>query len=153
MQRHHSTGLTIPQAKKKMFRLPWPGAPNTYPPNCFTAISIQSWAFLQALTSATYRPGKSHRSSPPRPGFYRTEHVQDGRPYQDVTHHLLKWRSVLQAGGHKIGLQLAAQYNAREEFDIVRSSSNKRPQIDLNILTLTEDLTWEHQKKKFFSAC
>ncbi|RYG05128.1 MAG: TonB-dependent receptor [Chitinophagaceae bacterium] len=66
------------------------------------------------------------------------------RPYQDVMHRLFKLKSVLYKGAHKFNLQLAAQYNKRQEYDIVRSSNNTRPQLDLSILTLTEDLSWDH---------
>jgi iron complex outermembrane receptor protein len=113
-----------------------------------TKLGIFTGAHIGNLTDLA----KAIEATRPDPVFTGQNTYKMARPYQDVTHHLLKWRSVLQAGSHKIGLQLAAQYNAREEFDIVRSSTNKRPQIDLNILTLTEDLTWEHQKKKFFSG-
>jgi iron complex outermembrane receptor protein len=113
-----------------------------------TKLGIFSGAHIGNLTDLA----KAIEADRPDPVFTGQNTYKIARPYQDVTHHLLKWRSVLQAGSHKIGLQVAAQYNAREEFDIVRRSTNKRPQIDLNIVTLTEDLTWEHQKKKYFSG-
>lgn len=75
-----------------------------------------------------------------------------GRPYQDVTHHLLKSKSVLRKGEHKFNLLLAGQINHRKEYDIVRSSSNTRPQLDLSIYTLSEDINWEHPKKNNFTG-
>jgi iron complex outermembrane receptor protein len=67
-----------------------------------------------------------------------------GRPYQDVTHHLAKSRSQFTIDRHRFTLQLAGQFNNRKEFDIVRSSSNDQPQLNLTISTLSEDLSWEH---------
>jgi iron complex outermembrane receptor protein len=66
------------------------------------------------------------------------------RPYQEVSHRLFKLRSNLYAGASKFQLTVAAQHNQRDEYDIVRSSTNTKPQLDLSILTLTEDLSWEH---------
>lgn len=66
------------------------------------------------------------------------------RPYQDVTHHLLKSKTQYSIDGHRFTLQLAGQFNNRKEFDVVRSSSNKQPQLNLSISTLSEDISWEH---------
>ncbi|MBL7701116.1 MAG: TonB-dependent receptor [Ferruginibacter sp.] len=74
------------------------------------------------------------------------------RPYQQVTHNLLKSKTVFYKGTHKFTALLAAQFNRRKEFDIVRSSSNKNPQLDLSIYTITEDINWEHPKKNNFSG-
>lgn len=74
------------------------------------------------------------------------------RPYQDVTHHLLKSKTVFYKGEHKFTVLLAGQFNKRKEFDIVRSSTNKNPQMDLSIYTVSEDLTWEQPKKNNFSG-
>jgi iron complex outermembrane recepter protein len=69
------------------------------------------------------------------------------RPYQDVTHHLLKSKSTFYKGNQKFTILLSGQYNHRKEYDIVRSSNNQRPQLDLSIFTFSEDITWEKQKK------
>jgi iron complex outermembrane recepter protein len=74
------------------------------------------------------------------------------RPYQDVTHDLLKSKTIFYTRGHKFTVLLAGQFNHRKEFDIVRSSVNKKPQLDLSIYTITEDLSWEHPKKNNFSG-
>ena len=74
------------------------------------------------------------------------------RPYQDVAHHLLKLKSNFYKGEHKFNLLIAGQFNHRKEYDIVRSSSNTKPQLDLSIYTLSEDLNWEHPQKKNFSG-
>lgn len=67
-----------------------------------------------------------------------------GRPYQDVTHRLVKLKSSVLTGGSRFNLLVAAQYNHRKEFDVVRSSTVKGPQLDLNIMTVSEDLSWDH---------
>jgi iron complex outermembrane recepter protein len=74
------------------------------------------------------------------------------RPYQQVMHQLIKSKSTLRAGDHKFNLSLAGQFNQREEFDIVRSSTNNRPQLDLSIYTISEDLNWEHPRKNNFTG-
>ncbi len=88
----------------------------------------------------------------PKPNdvFLGQNTYQIQRPYQDVTHDLLKSKTVFYNGEHKFTVLLAGQFNHRKEFDIVRSSTNKNPQLDLSIYTITEDLSWEHPKKNNF---
>jgi iron complex outermembrane recepter protein len=74
------------------------------------------------------------------------------RPYQDVSHDLIKSKTIFYSGEHKFTVLLAGQFNHRKEFDIVRSSTNKNPQLDLSIYTITQDLSWEHPKKNRFSG-
>ena len=74
------------------------------------------------------------------------------RPYQDVTHNLIKSKTVFYKAEHKFTVLLAGQFNQRKEFDIVRISTNKNPQLDLSIYTITEDLSWEHPRKNNFSG-
>lgn len=74
------------------------------------------------------------------------------RPYQDVTHHLLKSKSVFYKEGQKFTVLLSGQFNQREEYDIVRSSTNTRPQLDLSIYTFSEEISWEHLKKNNFNG-
>ncbi|RYY14037.1 MAG: TonB-dependent receptor, partial [Chitinophagaceae bacterium] len=76
--------------------------------------------------------------------FLNEKGYKINRPNQEVLHRLFKLRSILYKGAHKFQLTMAAQYNERKEFDIVRSSTNVKPQLNLSILTLTEDLSWEH---------
>lgn len=85
----------------------------------------------------------------------RPDHVFTGentyrirRPSQAVNHHLAKSRSSLQFGNNRFNLLLAGQMNDRKEFDIVRNNDNPRPQLDLRITTLTEELSWEQIKTK-----
>ncbi len=74
------------------------------------------------------------------------------RPYQDVSHHLLKSKTIFYRRENKFTLQIAGQFNHRKEFDIVRNSTNKNPQLDLSILTLSEDFNWESPRKNGFSS-
>ncbi len=74
------------------------------------------------------------------------------RPRQEVIHRLLKSKTTIQAGEHRFNVLLSTQYNNRKEYDIVRNSSNTRPQMELDILTLAQDITWEHPKKNHFSG-
>ncbi len=74
------------------------------------------------------------------------------RPSQEVSHHLLKSKTTFYSGAHKFSVLVAGQFNRRKEFDIVRSSTNKNPQMDLSIYTLTQDFSWEHPKKNSFSG-
>jgi iron complex outermembrane receptor protein len=88
----------------------------------------------------------------PDPVFTNEQTYDIGRPNQDVTHHLLKWKTNLQKGRHKFNLLIASQYNLREEYDIVRNPQNTKPQMDLAILTVTEDLQWEDPKSRHWSG-
>lgn len=88
----------------------------------------------------------------PNDVFLGQNTYQIQRPYQDVTHHLIKSKTILYKGEHKFTALLAGQFNHRKEFDIVRSSTNKNPQLDLSIYTFTEDLNWEHPRKNSFSG-
>ena len=74
------------------------------------------------------------------------------RPYQDVTHHLLKLKTAFTSGQQKFNVLVAGQFNHRQEFDIVRNSSSTTPQLDLSIYSLSEDINWEHPKKNNFSG-
>jgi iron complex outermembrane receptor protein len=95
---------------------------------------------------------KAIESSRPDPVFTGQNTYTIARPYQAVEHHLLKWKSTIQAGATKLNVLVAGQFNSRREYDIVRSSTNTKPQLDLNIYTLSEDINWEHKKKDNFSG-
>lgn len=75
-----------------------------------------------------------------------------GRPYQYVAHQLIKSRSVLHLGDHRINVSLAGQFNHRKEYDVVRSSTNDKPQMDLSIYTLSEEVNWEHPRSNNFTG-
>ncbi len=74
------------------------------------------------------------------------------RPYQDVAHDLVKSKTLFYKGAHKFTVLLAGQFNRRQEFDIVRNSDNKKPQMDLTIFSFTQDISWEHPKKNNFTG-
>jgi iron complex outermembrane recepter protein len=74
------------------------------------------------------------------------------RPFQEVTHSLLKSKTAIYKGEHKFTILLAGQFNSRKEYDIVRSTTNQNPQLDLSINTYTQDVSWEHPKRNNFSG-
>ena len=84
----------------------------------------------------------------PSPTFTGENTYEIDRPYQWVQHSLVKSRSLLHKGNNKFTLQLSLQNNYRKEYDKVRNSI-KGPQMDLSILTLTQDMSWEHTRGKF----
>lgn len=68
------------------------------------------------------------------------------RPRQEVLHRLFKLTANVIRNNHKFNATFASQYNNRKEFDIVRNTTNTKPQISLSIITLTEGLSWERPK-------
>ncbi|HZH96798.1 MAG TPA: TonB-dependent receptor, partial [Flavisolibacter sp.] len=91
-------------------------------------------------------------ASRPDPTFTGENTYRIGRPYQDVTHQLLKWKTGFDINNSKFNVLIAGQYNERKEYDVVRNSSTTTPQIDLSVFTLSEELNWEHPKKSAFSG-
>jgi iron complex outermembrane recepter protein len=67
------------------------------------------------------------------------------RPKQQVNHFLAKLKYV---NNKKLTANFNLQHNNRKEFDIVRNSNTKTPQLNLNILTLNQTIQYEHQKIK-----
>lgn len=90
-------------------------------------------------------------SDQPDPVFTGEDSYTIGRPYQAVQHQLLKSKTSLQKGKNKFNLLLSFQNNYRQEYDIVRSSDNKKPQLDLAITTISEEINWEHSTDKNFT--
>ena len=88
----------------------------------------------------------------PDPVFTGQQSYSIARPSQDVIHQLLKSKTGFDINNHKFTISLAGQYNRRKEYDVVRSSTNKSPQIDLAVSTFTEELNWEHPRYKNFSG-
>lgn len=64
------------------------------------------------------------------------------RPRQEAIHQLAKWKGTLEKKGHTLQATLGAQFNTRKEFDVVRTNTNK-PQSELDINTLSQDVVWE----------
>ena len=64
------------------------------------------------------------------------------RPYQQVGHYLMRSRSVWSLPqGSRVNLQVAQQFNLRQEYD--RAMITDRPELDLSLSTTTADLSWE----------
>jgi len=91
-------------------------------------------------------------SDKPADVFLGEKTYQIKRPYQQVTHHLIKLKTSLVKNEHRFNLQVAGQFNERDEYDVVRSAAITKPQMSLSIYTLSEELTWEHPKKNNFSG-
>lgn len=87
-------------------------------------------------------------ASRPDESFLGEKTYTIGRPYQHVVHNLFKLKSSLQTGESKWNFQFAAQHNDRDEYDVVRNSSTTRPQMMLEVLTLSEDISWDHPRWK-----
>ncbi|HVG11524.1 MAG TPA: TonB-dependent receptor [Flavisolibacter sp.] len=74
------------------------------------------------------------------------------RPYQNVLHQLLKSKTGFDINGHKFNILLAGQYNQRQEFDVLPNAAGKGAQINLSILTTSEEITWEHPRISNFTG-
>ncbi|TXK51947.1 TonB-dependent receptor [Pontibacter qinzhouensis] len=67
------------------------------------------------------------------------------RPYQDVTHHLLKARGYYKTGDlGELQFTYGLQDNRRQEYDRHRNTGDT-PQLDLDLQTHTSELVWEHE--------
>lgn len=72
------------------------------------------------------------------------------RPRQEVLHRLVKLKSSFDFNEHKINITFGGQYNNRKEFDVVRNSATKGPQISLALITFSEEITYEHPIRNDF---
>jgi iron complex outermembrane receptor protein len=91
-------------------------------------------------------------SSRPDPVFTGQNTYRIKRPNQDVTHHLLKWKTGFDVNNSKFNVLLAGQYNHRKEYDVVRNAAAKGAQINLSVFTFSEEINWEHPKKHNLSG-
>ncbi|MFD2513223.1 TonB-dependent receptor [Pontibacter locisalis] len=74
------------------------------------------------------------------------------RPFQDVTHHLLKTKAYLNTGdAGKLEFVYGFQRNIREEYDAHRASGTN-PELTLDITTHTTETVWEHAPLGNFSG-
>ena len=88
---------------------------------------------LQDLQNAIER-------STPSPTFEPTYTIQN--PRQETQHGLLKTNLSLFLGDHLIRIQYGIQRNFRREFDVRRGELNRRPVIDLKLLSHTFEAEW-----------
>ncbi|HSZ24584.1 MAG TPA: TonB-dependent receptor [Cytophagaceae bacterium] len=76
-----------------------------------------------------------------------------GRPYQQVTHDLIKAKTIYRVRSHsKIELVYAWQQNKRYEYDYIPLNGSLDPALFLQIATSTADATWHHQLSKNISG-
>jgi iron complex outermembrane receptor protein len=79
-----------------------------------------------------------------------------GRPYQDITHELLKTKLHLHTGlRSRLYLTGAWQYNLRKEYDKhkpknLQNYDSTKADLDYRITSKTIDLVWEHDNIKSF---
>lgn len=88
-------------------------------------------------------------SDKPNDVFLGESSYKIGRPRQEVAHHLAKWKGVLEKNGHTLQTTVAAQFNTRKEFDVVRNNTNQ-PQLTLDVNTFSQDIIWEQPAYKGF---
>ena len=91
---------------------------------------------LQDLTNAL----QSEVPEPTRPFTYRVSN-----PRQEVTHDLFKASGKLTLDSQTVRLQYAFQQNRRKEFDVRRGTLNERPAINLQLMSHTLDVDWDHR--------
>ncbi|GAB4026658.1 TonB-dependent receptor [Spirosoma koreense] len=103
----------------------------------FTGAQVGSLADLYAAIS---------RQEPlSQPGFSYALN----RPYQDVQHDLIKFRTYWRTNkGGTVTATFARQQNVRREYDYVSFSGALNPELYLKLVTHSADLVWEHSSVK-----
>ncbi|MCC9135838.1 TonB-dependent receptor [Pontibacter silvestris] len=111
-----------------------------------TKIGILSSSHAENLTDLNNAIG---RERPEQIGEFSYD---INRPYQDVTHHLLKAKGTYKTGDvGELQFTYGFQQNLRDEYDVLRQASNK-PQLSLKLLTHSTELVWEHKPISNFSG-
>ncbi len=111
----------------------------------YTRLGIFSGSHIGNLTDLR---NAIERERPPDDGAFTYEL---GRPLQRIYHELFKWKASLETGqAGTLQLQLARQFNRRQEFDAHRQYGSlpdalESPQIEFEITTHTAELNWEHR--------
>ena len=113
-----------------------------------TQVGIFSGAHIGNLTDLR----NAIASERPSETFTGQQTYKIDRPNQDVTHHLLKWKTVFDVGKSKFNFLMAGQYNNRKEYDLLRNAEGRGAQIDLSVFTFSEELNWEHPRKGNFNG-
>ncbi|MEP1032197.1 carboxypeptidase-like regulatory domain-containing protein [Ekhidna sp.] len=83
----------------------------------------------------------------PIPSNTKSFSYEINNPRQETIHDLLKLESALFLGEQQFDFQYALQRNQRKEFDVRRGTNNERPAINLNLMTHTIDIDWDHPSK------
>lgn len=111
-----------------------------------TKIGILSSAHAENLTDLNNALG---RKRPEQIGEFSYD---IDRPYQDVTHHLVKAKGTYKTGDlGELQFTYGFQQNLREEYDVLRRQSSQ-PQLSLDLLTHSTELVWEHKPVNNFSG-
>ncbi|MFD2919642.1 TonB-dependent receptor [Terrimonas rubra] len=107
----------------------------------FTKVGIFQGAHIGNVTDLLHaiEVGK------PDAGFLGEKTYKIERPSQEVQHNLFKLKSTVKTGLSRWNFQFAAQFNKRKEYDVIRNSTSTQPQLTFGVLTLSEDISWEHR--------
>ena len=65
-------------------------------------------------------------------------------PNQETRHSLIRLKTSLFLGKNQFDVQYAYQKNIRKEFDVRRGDLNSRPAINLELVSHSLDLDWDH---------
>jgi iron complex outermembrane receptor protein len=86
--------------------------------------------------------------------FNKTDFSYDiFNPRQEVRHNLLKVKAHYHLpNASKLNFQYGFQHNQRQEFDKRRGDLNSKPALDLELLTHTVDLSYDHPAKKHWNG-
>lgn len=126
--------------KKKSYQL------QAYYSQFESTIGIFPYSHVGNLSDLEERIGKDR----PDNVYLGEKTYEIDRPKQEVLHRLFKLKSTFNLNEHKFNITLGGQYDNRSEFDIVRNSETKGPQISLALITFSEEFTYEHPVKNDF---
>jgi iron complex outermembrane receptor protein len=111
-----------------------------------TALGIFPYSHVGNLSDLEERISKDR----PEEIFLGEQTYKIERPKQDVLHRLFKLKSSFNLNEHKFNVTIGGQYNNRREYDVVRNSATKGPQISLALITFSEEITYEHPVRNDF---
>ncbi len=80
----------------------------------------------------------------PKPLIINPFSYEINTPRQEVVHDLAKLSSSLFIGEQQFDIQYAIQRNIRKEFDVRRGTNNEIPAIDLELISQSLDIDWDH---------
>lgn len=83
----------------------------------------------------------------PTPAYTGPFSYSINNPRQETVHDILKVETSLFLGEQQFDFQYAFQRNQRREFDVRRGTNNERPAINLDMITHSIDLDWDHPSK------
>ncbi|RXK81328.1 TonB-dependent receptor [Filimonas effusa] len=118
----------------------------------FSQFSTDLGLFTGSHTTSVTDLKTAIAQSKPNDVFLGEQTYAIQRPRQEVLHRLFKLSGAFTRNRHQFKATLAAQYNNRKEYDIVRDRQKTTPEVNLRILTLSEELAWEHPQTGNFKG-